>query len=437
MRKDPTSTTDAGRTTSARWFGRWLLIPLVIGAALRIAPTAAHLPEVRHPDEPINFDVLHQMVAHRTGVPRVFWYPTTFYYVHIAAQLPAALLARATGRVDALADYGRSSNQWAGNAKVEHRSAMLLGRLVNVLAGLALIAATAWTAHQATRDRRVVLLSAWLAAISPLLVIDAGRFTPDTLSGLVATLAVGTALRVGRRPDVWSYGLAGVAIGIAFTTKYNAALCGIVLVVMWLTDHRRTARQAAVAAGSALLAAIVVMPTIIVTPDAVIGGLRFNVDHYRTGHAGNEGNSWTFNLWWIVRNLGLFGLVAPLGPLLRRQRETIALGVYAASGYVVLSTPSVRFERNILPVLPAVIVLSAVATVALGVRWKAHPFARRAVEVAAAASMVLMLVLSLAAVARAVDDHDHRAVDEYVASRLPQGGTVQVEAYSPELHVPQ
>jgi 4-amino-4-deoxy-L-arabinose transferase-like glycosyltransferase len=422
---------------SLRRFRRLLAAALLIGVALRLLPIASHLPQIRHPDEPTNLGIVSSMADRTSLIPDRFPYPSSFFYLELAVHVPAALVARATGHITSVGEYARLDRQAMGTTSADHPSAVLIGRLLNVLLGGALIGAIVWLAWLTTRDRRVVLLAAWLAALCPLMVVDASRITPDTLSGLLATLAAATALRTVHRPGLWTYAAAGAMVGFAFTAKYNTVAAGVPLAALWVSDKDRQPRQAGVAAAAAVGASLLVMPSLYLATSQVVGGIQGEMAHYRGGHDGFEGAAWKWNLWWVLRNLGPIALLAPAAPFLRRNRTTMALGLYLVAAFLVVSVPKVRFERNLLPLLPTAVVLACAASVTLWdrARTTATDRSRVLAVIGITGLLIWPLVLTVTAEHDLLSDHDHAAAARYIEQQLGSSGNVALDNYSPVLRL--
>jgi hypothetical protein len=354
--------TEAGRA-------RLLVLLAVVAAALVRAPVPeAGLPFVHHPDEPPNIVRVERMVAEGTLHPGNFLYPAVMYDVS------AAFLAATDHEVIAI--------QTPGNSKAVRPNLVVgLRWVVGLLPGLATVVAAGALGWMGSRRSWVAGGAAAVLALSPLDVRFGPLVTPDAIAGAATALAVVGALWVLARPRAVRYVVAGVAVGIAASTKYNTAIAAApVLVAHGLAlGRQRAVRRAWLVLLTGVVSVavfLVINPYSVIDTDAFVSGLRYNMRHYRTGHPGSEGGSLGYHLAWLWRGFGPTLLLAPLGLLLRRRRERQAAIVCLS--FVVLyvgfiSSFEVRFARNLMPVsasLAGAIALGALAVVERTAPWR-------------------------------------------------------------------
>jgi hypothetical protein len=347
-----------------------LVILLAVAAALLLrapVPQAA-LPFVHHPDEPHNIVVAEQMVDDGTVRPRDFIYPAVMY------EVSAAILAAT--------DHQVIATQTRGNSKAVRPNLVVgLRWVVGVLPGLVTVAAAGALGWMGSRRWWVAGGAAAVAALSPLDVRFGPLVTPDAIAGAATALAVVGALWVLDRPTVGRYLLTGLAVGVATSTKYNAALSAApLLVAHGLALGRQQAVRRAwlvlLVAVASLGVFLLINPYSVLDNDAFMRGLRYDSRHYRTGHPGSEGGSLGYHLAWLWRGFGPMLLLAPLGVFARRVR--VRQAAIVCLSFVVLyvgfiSSFEVRFARNLLPVtasLAGAIGLGALALVERTARWR-------------------------------------------------------------------
>jgi 4-amino-4-deoxy-L-arabinose transferase-like glycosyltransferase len=395
---------------------------VLVGAlVIRLVGVSWGLPYVYHPDEPTNYSVFHEMVHNRTLNPHFFNYPSLFFdinaFVHgITGSGPLPMM------------------ESGANGFLTNSTPMLIARLVTVAFGVGIVAAGMGLAWLITRRRSTAVLAGVLCAIHPILVRNSRWVTPDTLAGFTATLAVVAAVVVARSPRTRNYVLAGVATGLAVSAKYNVVVVAVALVVAHVIarrDRAVPARNLAWAAGAALVTFFVTTPYALLSPHAFWHDVSFEYHHYQTGHAGAEGDAPLVNFEWLWGATGPF-LLAVFGlPFVSSvvRRWCYIPGAFVVVYGVLVSAQSVRFERNLVPLLPSLLAVLAVVAVEVFDRIDA-----RAWRYAAVALAVLLLSWPLAFAVRDtvhnLDPPQARA-RKWIASQLPQGATVVLEAYSP------
>jgi len=270
----------------------------------------------------------------------------------------------------------------------------LLGRIITALLG----AGTILLLYLAVRPEHLscARMSALLLAICPLHVVNSYYATVDVPATFFITLAFLLALRGSQRPTVRTGTLAGLAVGCAAATKYNAGLFVIpALLAPRLARPRKWCwRWCLGVAGGAIIGFIIGCP-FFWTPE-FRRGLLFELRHAQAGGTlafVGTGSGWTYHL--------LHGLPVGLGYALLMA---VLLGVVAAARgesrvtrvsllwvvlyLVVIGFSRERFIRYLVPLAPFVCVLAAAVLVWLEELPKGR-FVRAAVS--SLPSVVLML----------------------------------------------
>lgn len=224
---------------------------------------------------------------------------------------------------------------------------------------------------------RAGALAGLALAVTHYHVISSHYVTADAPTGLWVTLAVLGAWVVAEGGDWRGYLLAGAATGLAVGTKYNAAVAALALVLAHMLYWGRAGAGRAflriVAAGAlALLAFFATTPYALLDWGAFLDGLRFNATHYATGEQGNFRGPWNLGGYARFTWKSVFfpsgGFVAALGipALARRFPRPLALLLAVVLAELLLLLPySVNFVRNLLPVIPLMILIGAAGVVAL------------------------------------------------------------------------
>jgi 4-amino-4-deoxy-L-arabinose transferase-like glycosyltransferase len=374
------ATTPSSHSDSLRLGERFALGGvLCLAATLAVWGAAFGLPHVYTPDEPAV--VGRAMVMARSGDLN----PHFFTYPHLVYDLQAALVWTTDHLVGWLPDLSARFPAIAAPGAV-YLAARLLGAACATLA----VACTYGMSRDLASSRPTGLLAALYLAVAPLFVQHAHYGTVDMPSAAATSLcgyACLRALRIARGCHTAAYSLlapAAVAAGLAAGTKYNAALvvlCPLLgAVVLWAragaarADRLLRGLAGLVAALGGILV-LAVLAFLVTTPYALLDwrhfleGLQGVALHYgSTGHPGAEGND---NWRWYLAYLATTGVALPLLALaiagmgvavLRRRAGQAIVAAFCLAYYALLCTGEVRFERNLLPVLPFLAVLAAVTT---------------------------------------------------------------------------
>jgi 4-amino-4-deoxy-L-arabinose transferase-like glycosyltransferase len=297
------------------------------------------------------------------------------------------------------------------------------------------------------------LAAGLFVAVTPMHADHSHYLTTDVPSAAMTALTLVLAL-IGRdRGRRWLVA-AGIAAGLAASTKYNAGLVVVVpLAVHLLLIHRGrelvTTRFWSVVLlivlGS-MVGFAVATPAIIFDTSNVIATIQFQAERYNTAFPGAEGNSAAFYL----RTLMTTGVGPPLCGLAvvgmimavrRRGPGVIAALVFTCSYLILISNQLVHFERNLMPVIPFLAVfggigVGAIIDVARKVaRASVRPSLRRsAITVLAAA-----LLVAFAAPLNRVLDNDRylqlpdsrTAARTWIGENIAPGTAIIREDYTP------
>lgn len=355
--------------------GHWGLGGLIaVGTGLRLWGIDFGLPHTLcRPDEAV---LLHRALAVAGGDlnPHFFNYPSLHIYLLAASLGLSGALGLAlgvyTGPADFILQYLRDPT-----------AVFLTGRLLTAAMGSASVAVT-YLAGRRVGGERAGLCSAGFLAVATLHVRDSHFATvdiPATFWILVAYALCWRFLDSGRWRDLW---LSAAALGLAVSTKYNAALFApALLAAPWLgpclepASRARRWRQASIAAACMAGAFLVTTPWVLLDPSAFWRDVLFEGSHFAAGHmvaqagAGvapglasaaaepDPGPGWvyhaTVSLWygpgWPVAVLGWGGVIW----LARRRRPADLLLLAGAGAYFVIAGGGRSlFLRYALPLVP-------------------------------------------------------------------------------------
>jgi 4-amino-4-deoxy-L-arabinose transferase-like glycosyltransferase len=294
-------------------------------------------------------------------------------------------------------------------------------------------------------SRRSAAFSALVLAASYLHVIHSHYATFDVMVGFLAvlTLLFSELIRTRRQPK-W-YLMAGLCAGLAGATKYNGAvvvlvpLVAHVLATPWGEWGWLNARFFVGMAGFAL-GFLGGNPYALGNLDQFLNGLATVLHHYGTTQPGFEGTGnwrWYMRAWvtsadviWVVA--GVSGLV---GITWRDWRKGLLVVPFPLIYYLMISSFVVRFERNLVPILPFL---------ALGGGWLIDVVVDRVALRTSGGSrwvwilpfVLVSLIVGPSAVAAisfdaALSRTDHRQLaGEWVEENIEWGSKIAIEHYS-------
>lgn len=327
----------------------------------------------------------------RTGVS---WgrvpYGATFYFFGLAV-LPVVAAAMVTGRGEAIVVLGEPSGAfgyyptWRAAPRWVWTWSLLLVRLFNAAIAVGCVYLT-YRIGAAARDRATGRLAALLLTLTFGFLTLAHEGGEDVPALFFLLGAFYLALRYARTGDRMAFLAGSAAGGVAIAFKLTAAPIVLVIALAFLLRVRNAApdwrdalfRPGLVVGGALLgLTAIVLgFPMLLVgSVDPVLERVFVGPTDRMASHTGPAAPSW----WWFLRNylnaLGLpllaaapIGLLGGLATLGRRGRafDATVLALAVVASYVVVLSGFHDFRaHHLLPTLPMLALLLAVALVRL------------------------------------------------------------------------
>lgn len=416
-------------------------IVTAVGLALRLPAVGFGLPAMLHPDEPGNIMVGAKMAGNSDWDPHYFAYPSVMYDVEAIAIRAQGLV---TGHMLNAADFG---SQGIGINRTTDPDMVLFLRLITVVLSVGLCLLVYGLVRHVTGRRWVAVGCGLLGATSPLLITNGVYITPDTYSAFFTTATLAGALAVARRGKRLDYILAGLAVGLALGSKYDI-VCSLPVIVAYLVREGRNAVRLqsllslAYAAVAAVVSFVVSTPAALFDTDSLVTGLRTELSHYATGHAGAQGGAFGYYLSALSHDQFLLLPGAVLGVVAacfgRFRKEAIVVGAYCLGYFALIASETVRFDRDLLPLLPGLMLLTG-----FGVAWLAElvaehrpEFPRRAsfaVVTALVAAVLVPATMGAVGVPQALDEAPRTEVGTWLNAHLPQGAAVVDEHYGPWL----
>jgi hypothetical protein len=458
-----THTTVASRSFGAgvlRFAGSWAeVLPLgAIALMLRLWGISWGLPDTLHPDEPVVFNTVAQMLQRHSLDPQMFTYPSAIYYAFFAIGASyQALHGTSVGMALSTTGVG----YLAGAGHYTNPQAVLWMRIgVAVICSVAIV--LVYIAARLFVGRIPATVGALLLAVSTLHIDLSQIATTDgpaaTAMALAALFSI-VAVRTERRAAFW---LAWTAVGVAMGVKYNAGASAIMpltayAIVKWRPDehgNKPTGReilmdQRFLGIGLLPLAFLVTTPYALVEPITFLNDVSGVIDHYTTfGQLGQSESSLLSTLQpmfdWPELLLGSLACVGIVSSLLRRRREALVVASGAALYFLVVGTPKVFFPRNLAPLWPLLAILAAEGfawlVILLGQAASRAPLPRLVQRPASGIPILTMGLVVLVGIipmaGKTAQFVNYRAsvdvriiASEWITAHIPAGTSIADEAY--------
>ncbi len=361
---------------------------VLLALLLRLDGLRFGLPDPGHPDEETLLEASFYLLLFRTLRPTRFEWPSLSLYLGYLLLAGLYAVGRVTGT---FSSFDSLVTAW----KTDPTPFFLVVRSLSVVAGTATLWPVWLLAHR-LYGRRAALFATAAMATLPLAVLHSHYAVPDTqLTFWVASaLAAAAAVLDDGAPRL--YLTAGFLVGLAVSTKYNAFLAGLPVLVAHLLRERfasarellaRTLDRRLIGAGVAALAAFfLTSPYAALDFGRFVHDVRWQSDHMATGHAGIAVSPWE-HFWLfhfrhsIVPGLTLPGTLAVLAALVllavrRRPGDWLLLG-WIVPFYLMMEDargkPPPDYARAILPLTPAFAVALGTAADSLWSRAERAP----------------------------------------------------------------
>ncbi|MDP3791549.1 MAG: glycosyltransferase family 39 protein [Candidatus Omnitrophota bacterium] len=324
-----------------------LLIIIGIGTILRLWGLNFGLPYQFHQDEPI---IVNHALAYGTGDlnPHFFIIPPIASYILFGCYIIYFLAGSACG-------IFKGAESFALSFFNDPTIFYIIGRVVlGTLPGILCIYLTYRLAARLFSNR-VAIYAAFVMALAFLNVVNAHYAYTDNLLALFILAAYLQLERLISDPRRMNYIIAGVLIGIATATKYNAVLLGAPFLAAHFIRRRAPERASSAVPDLALFAAAAIATFIICNPYSVLDSRFFLESLTHRIRGGYRGLSYhlTYSLFEglgvIPTILGVAGLVWFLK---KDFKKAVFLLSFPAFFYIHLVFKSQPFPRYALPIIP-------------------------------------------------------------------------------------
>lgn len=411
---------------------------LVSAAALRFWHISWGLPELYEEAYPykVAWNLWNWGKAGFDLNPHFFNYPGLMIYLNFVVQAVHYITGMLTGQYGSLLAFEES---YFANPT----SHIILSRILSALFDIGTVWML-WMLGKTVGGARVAILAAGLAAINPLLIGQAHLITVDTPLAFFTVASLYCVLRAsGESGSRWYY-LAGIAIGLAASSKYTGALLLLVLLLahLFLSDEagapflkRLFDTRLLVAVAIAIGVFLLWNPYIVLSPREFFRDFGGEEYHMGAGHLGaNPGMSTTiyYLVFELPKALGwvwyLVAIGAIAGMAVARKRKDLLLISFPVLYMLIICTWQMRADRYLLPVIPVLILLGAMGVVWL--REKARRFEmKHRIRTAAFAIGVIILIIQPAASVwgyhAALELPDTRTLaTQWIGDNLPKGSAV-------------
>lgn len=407
-----------------------LAIILVVAAALRLWAIDFCLPShYCRPDEEAVGAIALKVFA-RDFNPHWFDWPSLFLYLTALALVPVF-------KVGQLLGWYRGEYHFLQTVAADPTPVFLSARLLSAGAGVLSV----WLLYRIARrwfPRAESLTAAAFLAGAFLHVRDSHFGVTDVTATALALASFACTVRFASHPGLRTLLPAALLAGLAASTKYNAGLILLPLLVAivqcrWNRTVGPLVRDLSVASVAALAGFLIATPYALLDHTTFFNGLGRISAHLAAGHGTDVGPGWRFHLTSSLRyglGLPLFlaGVAGLVQLLIRRPREGLLLASFPLAYYVVIGSGRTAFARYILPVVPFLCFAAAYFVTALArsiaARWSRPSWVSGLTAMLAALVLAPSMWSTWQFLDRLDEDDSRELAVQWVVARFPDGATV-------------
>lgn len=435
--------------SSRRFLARYgvpiaLGVILLAGAVLRLTAIRFELPAVYHPDE--DALVMPAMNIIKTGDwdPLRMDYGSLVIYMQVPVMALVYLLSARRGFIASPADL-IIMERGAFPGIFPHPEYVLGGRMLSAIFGIAAILLVYMLATRLSNSRRLGLIAATLAALTPDLVVHSHYATVDMIMVTLTTLALYLIVRAydnWETDSAWPYIGSGLVCGLAMAAKLQGAMLVVPLLLVPLLRARRLDDLLTGRVIGGLLA--MAGGYLLVTPYAVL-----NTPKYlefaslvlrifaRPGHV-PQGSTlvWQTAEWFTGRNAALMLAAVPGFVISWRAwgKRALLPNSYAVLVILLSLTATTRETRTWLSVAPIACIWAALALdmvlIWLSGRSSLQPWQRHGAAVTALALIAVPLFIDSVAGNNNLNREDVRTeVQHWLENNVPAGEGVSFDRF--------
>ena len=311
-------------------------------------------------------NLLVRMVQSNDYHPYYFLKPSLHFYLRMPAVAGGFLWSARAGEMRSVHEIVRTDNNVPDRIArtASHPRIVMWARSVTLPFSLLLILATAGIASRFVANRSLAVVAAALVACAPPLIQDSEKIGVDTLMAAMCLVTTWLSLRVLERPTLGRTALAGLAAGLAVSSKYNAMPIVVVPLLACLLSGRFSPSMLTAALGLPAVGFFAGTPYGLFYPADLLNGMAQEIVHYAAPSHGNPTvePGWPHAvrfLRWLSNNavgvtVTLAGIAgAALLPIAGRDRRAaIVMLAFAMAFAVLMFNQRVAYFRNMLVLVP-------------------------------------------------------------------------------------
>ena len=319
------------------------------------------LPYLAHPDEPRLFNTGIRILSTGDLNPHDFYKPTLPIYLNVLTMWIGFIFGKLAGMYGSLANL---NPMVSSRGPVETPVLLLWGRATSAVFGSLTVGLVFLFMRRLTRHFGIAALTAMLLALSGLHIRLSHYMTVDVIATactMACVAACTMALANQDRRFLWASAVCG---GLAVSAKYNYAVLAVpvgLACLLYPSPWATKIKQTLFCAVLFCLAFALTSPFVLLDYAHASEHIEYEIRHYASGHLGMSGSSltWYLSLLWAINPfyliLGLPGLIVCIA---RKKLTALPMVAFTIIFFGLISRQAVYFDRNVLPVMALLIVMT-------------------------------------------------------------------------------
>ena len=257
-------------------------VVVLLGLWFRAPRVAEGMPYFYQPDEANHFYRAVRMLQTNDLHPYYFLKPTLCFYIRMPAIAGACLWSAREGEITTIEQIARRDpNDPTGILwTATHPRIVMWARAVGTFFSLVMILATYGITRRLVTSPWLALLAALLVACAPFLIRESSVIAVDTLMAGFCLLSIWLSLRVMESPATGRAALAGLAAGLAVTSKYNGLPIVAVPLLACVLSGRCNVRLVMAALGFSAVGFLMGTPYALLAIPDFLNGMAQEIVHY-------------------------------------------------------------------------------------------------------------------------------------------------------------
>lgn len=424
----------------------WLFL-LTVALLLRVGGLRYGLPYLYHPDEPTNIQVSLNLLQNGSLKPDYYFYPSLLFYLNsfvLSIYYKVGLFLNIFSSVH---DLPRIEIVHLGMGIVSKPSMILVCRGLSAIISWLGVVVCLECSHYLFNEWYNKLIALVCIIFSPLVLWVSHFAVPDVLLLFFNTALIFFALFIFEKGFLRYYLGAGILLGLAISSKYNAVIFAVTILIA----HGFRVGFKRIFNWSIFFAFLTcVLTWLVLNPYSIIDRENFweqaigIVTHYATANQTKEMGNLGFAGWQYLKllwkDVGVFLILAGIGVftcIQKRSFKLILISITVLTYFSVISLMAINTRQTLVPIIP---LIGLLASAGWGFLWKMTTkgnLVRISLVLLVAIQTILMGYNSVKMVINYSVPDGREYARVWINDNITAGARIALESYSPLIDTSQ